>query len=171
MASEYARIIRSIWGDPDWRNLDGESQRLYLLMVSQPTISNAGVLPFQIRRWAQTAADGTLRKTKLAFGQLELRRYTVTDPETEETLVRSYVRHDGALSIPNVTKAFCTAVRAIQSADLRDVVISETARLVDSYGSDSVPPKGLPTLMRPMSLGGLAECISPRLAKPLRAVS
>ena len=57
MAREHARIQCSIWrpGD-DFRERSPEAQRLYFLIVSQPQLNNAGLIPLMVNKWARCSA-------------------------------------------------------------------------------------------------------------------
>ena len=52
MARDHARVLVSIWGDDDWRDLPAAAQRIYIVALSQPGLSYAGVTPYLPGRWA-----------------------------------------------------------------------------------------------------------------------
>lgn len=45
MARTFGKIECSAWRDPDWLSLPADAQWCYGLLVSQPEITSAGVLP------------------------------------------------------------------------------------------------------------------------------
>lgn len=94
MARSYARIMTAIWRNREFRALPSEPQRVFLLLVSQPDITAVGVLPLTIRRWADMSADSTPAIFERALRVLEERRFIVVDWDTEELLVRSFVKWD-----------------------------------------------------------------------------
>ena len=53
MARDHGRIMCSIWDDKEFLKLDAAVQRTYFLLISEPSISNAGVVMLTLRRWAQ----------------------------------------------------------------------------------------------------------------------
>lgn len=131
MARDHGRIKWSIWGDPDWRALKESEQRLFKLALTQPGLSYAGVVPFTVRRWASLAADSSIPKIRRAVTALEEARYVVVDEDTEELLIRSYLRNDGLLDSPNICRAAVRDYDAIGSPLLRAVVVCETVRLLN----------------------------------------
>ena len=50
MARSEARVLVSIWSDPDWLALTSTAQRAYLLLLSQPKLSLAGCLDWMPQR-------------------------------------------------------------------------------------------------------------------------
>lgn len=128
MARDHARIYTSIWSDPDFRALDSWAQRMYLLLLSQPRLSYCGSLDYLPTRYAMLAPDDDDLSVEQAVKRLEGDRYVVVDRESHELLVRSYVRHDGLLQSPNVTKAMVKDRAALLSDRLREVVDDELNR-------------------------------------------
>lgn len=123
----YVKLLRSIWRDPDFVALPASAQRMYLLIISQPDISAAGVISCAPSRWATFAPDTTLSQVRADLKRLEAKRFVVTDSTTEELLVRTYAVHDEAWKVPNSRKALANAVDATYSAHLRSVVASQLA--------------------------------------------
>ena len=128
MARDHARILVSIWSDPDFTALDPAEQHAYLMLLSSPDLSYCGVLDLVPERYAGRAAGLTTRRFRAALDGLAKRRFVVVDDRTGEVLVRSYVRHDGVLKVPNVAKAMTKALMRTHSAKLRQVVVDELAR-------------------------------------------
>jgi hypothetical protein len=162
MARDFAKVLCSVWSDPEWKGRSSEAQRLYLLALSQPDVTYAGIVPYRPRRWASMSKDSTLPKIRRAVAELEANGYVVVDPHTEEMLIRSFIRHDNPLKVPNVTRAMVKAFRTILSEHLRDVVLGEIARL----HQDTPPPgsngreKGWDEiLLQPQARGGMLEDI------------
>lgn len=130
MARDHARLLVSIWEDADWTSLDTASQTVYSALISSPDLSWCGIAPLLPQRIARGARDLTERKVRVAFTELTKRRFLVIDEETAEILVRSYVRHDGILKQPNVTKALVRALDRVHSDALAEAVKVELARLL-----------------------------------------
>lgn len=129
MARDHARIYVTIWADPAWRSLTCVQQLTYVALVSSADLSYCGVAPLIPARYQGIACDMTARKFLTAIAGLEAAGFVVADRDTLEVLVRSYVRHDGLLKMPNVTKAMVRALHKVHSPILRDVVTGELARL------------------------------------------
>lgn len=91
-ARPFAKLYKSIWRDGEFTRLDGSAQRLYLLLLSQPNITLAGLLPLQPAKWARLAPDSTADSIRDDLDALGDACFTVTDGDTEEVLVRTYMR-------------------------------------------------------------------------------
>ncbi len=130
MARDHARVLTRIWGDPEWRALTGAEQRAYLLVLSDPALNYAGVTATTVRRWAGQASDTPERALRQALRGLEAQRFLVIDWDTEELLVRSFLRNDRVLTVPNVAKAAYSAWRGVVSQRIRAAVLVELHRIV-----------------------------------------
>lgn len=129
MARDHGRILTTIWQDRDFRKLTARQQRLYVLLLSQPDINNAGMLPMRLTKWAKFCVD--IDHTHLLYDlhELEQHRFVFYDDETEEVLIRSFIRNDGILKIPNVAKNAIRCARLVESSKLREVLADELSRI------------------------------------------
>jgi hypothetical protein len=151
MARDHARIRLDIWADEDWRDLPALPQWLYLHLLSSPTLNFCGVTDWRPARIAALAADLTAADVEYAAAWLEEGEFIVVDRDTEEALVRSWVKHDGIMASPNMAKALAKAHAAIGSGVLRAVVIGQLERLKQT--SPKLPGwKHVGDLMRKRSL-------------------
>ena len=133
---QYALLRTDIWRDEDWRDLSTDAQWLYEFLISQPVTSTAGVLPLQMTKWARCARDMTTDRVAAAVELLSERRYIVVDYDTEEVLVRSYIRHGAAATgTPNVMLSALRCAVSVQSTELRQALLDEISRL-DRQWSD-----------------------------------
>jgi hypothetical protein len=89
-ARPFVKLYRSIWSDREFTRLPESAQRLYLLLISQPNITLAGILPLQPLKWSRLGPTGTLVLADVEA--LDESCFTVTDRDTEELLVRTYMR-------------------------------------------------------------------------------
>lgn len=128
MAREHARIQVDIWSR-DFTELGPDAQRLYFLLCSQKTINNAGVLPLQVSKWARGSKKTTVEDILEALDELVRERYVFVDEETEETLVRSFIRGDGIVKHRYMLKNALTVARQTESPTLRHVLAAELRRL------------------------------------------
>lgn len=128
MARDHARIYTSIWSDPEFRELPVGQQHMYFLLLSQPRVSFAGLLDYMPVRLAKLSAKATVRSVSATVSALEGRGFVVVDEETGELLIRTFIRHDGLLASPNVTKAMVKDFQAILSPTIRDIVVEELSR-------------------------------------------
>ncbi|MEU0465060.1 hypothetical protein ABZ215_13735 [Amycolatopsis sp. NPDC006131] len=129
MAREHARVFTRIWSDLDWRKLPPLEQRLYFLLLSQGNVTQAGVMPLQVRKWAKGSDYTTEEEIAATLASLAEHRFVVVDEDTEEVLIRSFIRNDGVLKIPNVFKAALKAALAVESPKLRKALAAELRRL------------------------------------------
>lgn len=128
MAREYARLMTAIWRNQEFRALDAAEQRLYLLLVTQPDISAAGLLPLRVRRWAEMAKDTTPDAIVAALRMLDAGRFVVVDFDTEEVLVRAFVRWDGGFTNSKRRPVIIRDSEDIGSTRLRRVLAVEFER-------------------------------------------
>lgn len=141
MARDYGKIFTAAWGDPAFRSLTGPAQHLYMQLVSQPDTTMAGVLTTAPPRWAGQHEGGTVAGVQEALSELEAGRFVVTDPETMETLIRSFVRRDLGWRSPRTMIAVDSSIRAILSPMLRSVLAEELRRCDTTDLSDQVSDK------------------------------
>lgn len=120
MARSFGRVKSSIWeAGSDWRGLEVGAQWLYLALISQPAISSVGVLDYAPHRWARFSSGLTREDVEGLAGELEAAWFVLVDRETEELLVRSFVKHDEPWKRPNNLAGARSALRAVESEDLR----------------------------------------------------
>lgn len=128
MARDHARLHQSVWSG-DFKSLPGDAQRLYFVALSQPALNYCGVVPYTIRRWSRLCSDGSEAKVKRAVAQLTASLYVLTDLDTEELWVRTFIKNDGLLSSPNICKAVVKAYPTIHSPLLRAAFLAELRRI------------------------------------------
>lgn len=131
MARDHARIKLSTGDDGDWLALKSAEQHVYWLLMSNPGLSYCGVIDYIPTRFQHLAADMTVSKFKAAVNGLRNARFVVLDEETQELLVRSYVRHDGVLERVNMGKAVGSAFEAVVSSAIRDAIGKEMRRYMN----------------------------------------
>lgn len=131
MARDRASIRLDMWADEDWRKLSGEAQRLYMLLLSHPTLSYAGVADWRPGRIAQLSGDTTPADVERAATELEQAAFVLRDETTEEVLIRSFIKHDGLMKQPKLVVSMTTAFAAIASSKIREVVAFEVQKLHD----------------------------------------
>ncbi|MEU4296425.1 hypothetical protein [Kitasatospora aureofaciens] len=146
MARGHGRVLTRIWDDPDFTALPAEIQRLYLFLISQPNLNHAGLLPLTLKRWSFKAygLSPAVLRTQLAV--LADRRFVVVDEDSEELLVRSFVRNDGVWKQPQVMGAMVSGALEISSRRLRAALLAEVERIPLDELSDEPGRKGLSPL-------------------------
>lgn len=131
MARDRASIRLNMWADDDWRALTADAQWLYMLLLSHPTLSYAGVAEWRPGRLAAMAKGRTTDDVMHAAGELSDRLFVVVDESTEEVLIRSFVKHDGLMKQPKLVVSMVNAYAAIASKRLREVLAFEVQKLRD----------------------------------------
>ncbi len=140
MARSYARIYTTIWDDPDFRAL-GPAQQIYFLLLAQPKLSLAGCIDIKLRSWA--AMSGlTGGQVVSHLDTLEHAAFVVTDPATDELVIRTFTQHDQATANGNLIKGMWSAWQAIESPSLRLVVLQHMPEkcFEPKYEPRSEPP-------------------------------
>ncbi len=134
MARDYCRILTAIWRNKGFRALDEAGQRLYFLLATQEEISAVGLLPLRVRRWAEMAADTKPEAVTDTLRTLDSGKFIVVDFDTEEVLVRAFVRIDGGFTNSKRRPVIIRAAAEVASVRARRTLAAEFARC------------GLPTL-------------------------
>ena len=178
MARSYARLMTSIWSDDEFRALPALAQRLYLVLISQPDLSSCGVLTVHEGRLAALAPDTKPKDVARDRLVLEAGDYVVVDDSTGELWVRSFMRHDGVTTSPNLLKSAARSWGAIHSKAIRERVreeIPEPFREGFPQGLLELSPKGIGQALRDgfldpftegMGEGSLDHSLSPELSNP-----
>lgn len=126
---KYAQIRPDMWLDDEWRRMTRDAQWLYMLVLTHPERSLAGVLDWRPGRIKEFSAECTIRDVMLAASECSDKHFLVFDQDTEEVLVRSFVRHDGLLKQPRMGVAVANAFGSIGSNKLRAALVYELTRL------------------------------------------
>lgn len=134
--AEYGKLLSRIWTDPDFTALPARSQQLYCLLISYSTRNYAGVLPLTLKRWAKCTADSTIELVVEALKTLAARDFIAVDWDSEEVLIRTYLRNDEVFKQPNVMKSALKSAAHLESEPLRWVLHDEMKRLPEHKDSD-----------------------------------
>ena len=125
MARNHATILSAIWSDPDFNALPSKAQWLYLLLLSQRDLSSCGVLPSRPKMWARFTSDLDRSEVEDAALLLDERGFVVLDVDTDEILVRTFMRHDGITRSPNMLKSAARQFGAIHSERIQSAILAE----------------------------------------------
>lgn len=131
MARDRANINTNIWTDTHWRQLTRDQQWLYKLILTHPELSYAGVSDWRPGRLMQFSAGTSRQEIERIGAELQAERFILIDDDTEEVLIRSFLRHDGLLKNPKITISMVNAYGAIASNNIREAFIFELKRLHD----------------------------------------
>lgn len=121
MPLAHAVVSTSVWADEAWVALTGAAQRFYWLLLSQQKLSLIGTIDYLPSRWARMAADTSLDSIEAAVDELEASRFIVVDHDTDELLIRTFVRHDieKVQRNQNLLRGLWNAWAKIESRQLR----------------------------------------------------
>lgn len=160
MANAAGMIYESIWRDPDWRRLSRGAQALYMQLLSQKELDCAGVLPLHVDKWAK-GCDG-LTAEQLADDLLELHqaRFVVVDVDTDEVLIRTYIRNSNVMKVPNMRKSARRAAALVGSQPIRAVLAEELRATGD--------PECIATAQEIHPVTGPEQPASKQTSEPLR---
>lgn len=128
MARDHARIKVAIWSDEDFKDLRAPQQHAYFVLTTQAKLSYCGVLDYIPSRLAKLSKGLTEATVENMIEGLEKAQYIVVDRDTQEVLIRSYVRHDGLLESPNISKAMAKDYGEVISPTIREAVLAELQR-------------------------------------------
>jgi hypothetical protein len=129
MARTHGRTATAIWSDPDFVTLSEGAQRMYLFLCSQSDLSHAGLVPLRERKWSTKAEKMTAADVQERLDELTRTRYIVVDEDTEEVLIRTFVRNDGVYKQPKVMLRMREDAQQIESPLLRAAFRAELDRL------------------------------------------
>ena len=128
----YAQLNIAIWNDDDFRALTPQAQHLYFLLLSHPTLSYCGVGDWRPKRLASMAAGWTAQDVERAGAELIDRLFIVVDEDTEEFLVRTFVKNDPLMRQRNLGVSMARAFSLVASEGIRGVVVWELTRLAEA---------------------------------------
>lgn len=159
MARDHARVNVTIWGDPNFRRLPPPAQHLYMLLWTAPDLSYCGVHDWRPARLTGLAEGWTRQAIETAAACLEARHFLVIDHDTEEVMIRSWIRWDGLMKQPRMAISCITAYASVASPTIREVIVHQLAeeqsrlpdlacwadeRVQEVLSHPSVDPKSLP---------------------------
>jgi hypothetical protein len=93
-AKRFVKIFRRIWKDREFTQMDAGPQHMYLLLLSQPNINLAGLIPISLTKWANLSANTGPHDVRGYIEELDERCFVVADFDTGELLVRTVIRND-----------------------------------------------------------------------------
>jgi hypothetical protein len=125
----WRRVYRGVWFDPQWTTLTGAAQWLYLALITSPHVTASGILVWAPPRLAQLAARTSVADVIEAAAELSAADYLITDADTDEALIRAYVRHAAVLRNRNTATAIRRQYHGCRSARIKGVLVHELNRL------------------------------------------
>jgi hypothetical protein len=134
MAREFGRIRLSINDDDDFEELTPAAQWLYCrLAIPEQSLNHCGVFDWRPARLLGKARGLTRKYLEEAARELEAGRFVLFDLETDEALLRSYVRSEELLRNPKMAVAVLDSYRAVASKQLRAQIVDEVRRIKSEH--------------------------------------
>ena len=167
---QYALIHRAILDDPSWRCLTRSQQNLYLLLLLKLSTNLCGVVDWRPKKRAVNASDMTVETIEADAVVLEKKLYIVRDEDTDEVLIRSFLRNDAPLKSSKTAIAVRSSYTDTASSKLRGVIVFELQRLYkeqrDWQGWDQVRDLlDLPSIDPRRIVSGGEEAVSDALKR------
>ena len=129
MANAFGMVDEALWRrDRDFRALSRSAQCTFVQLLSQRDLDCAGVLTLHVELLAKACDEVTVEDIWRDLRELEAAGFIYVDTDTDELLIRSYVRRPAGRP-PNILKAAYKAARAVSSPKLRSVLARELRRL------------------------------------------
>lgn len=125
MANALGLIHESIWRNDDWRQLSRGAQALYMQLLSQKEVDCAGVLPLLPAKWAKGCAGLTVADLIEELDELQRHRFVYYDHDTDEALIRTYIRNSNVMKVPNMRKSARRAATLVASPKIRSILAAE----------------------------------------------
>lgn len=129
MANAAGMLKESVWRDKDFRALPRTAQATYCELISQKDLDRAGMQPLQVSKWAKGCDEITDADIWADLKMLESRRFVFVDEDTDEVLIRSYMRHAEVARYPNILKNALRCATLVASEKLRHELAKELRRL------------------------------------------
>ncbi|WAY18417.1 hypothetical protein OF855_24580 [Mycolicibacterium fortuitum] len=126
---DHSEINLAIWGDDDWLDLTPPAQHLYFVLWTSPQLSYCGAGEWHPGRIAAMSKDWTVQSVEAAAAEISRELFLIIDTNTEEFLLRSWIKHDGLWRKPNMAVSMANARAALASRTLRGVVVHEVQKI------------------------------------------
>lgn len=136
MARDHARLFIRIWADDEFVAMTENAQHKYMLLMSQAGANWAGVLDLRSKRWVRLASDTTAASLDKGLRELASAQFVAIDEDSEELLIRSFMRANEVYKQPNVFKNALNAARQVQSAKLRAILAAELRKIAPLIPAD-----------------------------------
>jgi len=129
MPRDHTRVNLGIWGDDEFLDLPVDAQSLYWRLWTSPDRTYCGSHEWRPGKLAQSAEDWTVERLRAAAAVLSERLFLIVDEDTEECLLRSWIKHDGLWKQPNMAVSMANARSGLGSKILKGVVVHEVKKL------------------------------------------
>lgn len=128
MARSHVRLQLGLWRKPGHADVSKDARFLYVTILGDEALNQAGVVVLRPSVWAEDAAMSD-PEVGAALRELDARRFVVIDGRTRELLVRTFIRNDGVADQPNVLRGALSAAAQVRSAKIRAAIAVELRKL------------------------------------------
>lgn len=164
MPRDHARMRLDMWSDEDYTSLTSSEQWLYERLLMHAGLSYCGVTEWRPGRLAASAVDLSAVDVEMFAVGAELKTFLVIDRDTEEVLIRSFVKHDKLMDKWNMAAAVANSFHRVASKALRGVIVHELQRFREKepdlrgwarpdvqkvLGRDSIAPTDARRMLQP----------------------
>jgi hypothetical protein len=118
-----------MWDDDDFIGLSALAKLVYVQLCMQRKLEYSGELTVSVKRWSKAHPDQDIDTIRAALAELDAARFVVVDQDTDELLIRSFIRNDQLYKQPNVLRAALRSAFEISSPLLRRALAAELRRL------------------------------------------
>lgn len=134
MARSYGVIKGEVW-EPgsDFRDLSPLAQWAYFMLLSQPQITNVGLLTYSPGKWARLANGLTRDVVEACIDELAAGWFVLVDRDTGELLIRTYIRHDRVWKQPKLVISARRQIREVESDEIRDHLVNRHPWLMNEW--------------------------------------
>jgi predicted Fe-S protein YdhL (DUF1289 family) len=160
MANAAALIQESLWrNNRDFRALPRVAQCTYVQLCSTRDLDCAGQITLNVGMLAKACDEVTADDLASDLKTLEAARFVFVDEDTDELLIRSYLRLVSARS-PNAYKAALKAAKLVNSPKLRHELAIELRRIGKADATaiaNDIDPADIPSEPHPNPIGNPSE--------------
>lgn len=132
MARKEARFPSTIWGDARFKSLNRDAQWLFLVVLSQPEVDAAGMLPLRLRRWASKAGGEGMDAVQ-ALADLSANGWLEVDEDTEEVYLPTFFEWECIAAQPRRAVAALDAIGEIFSPRLRAYAAADLTQQIEGH--------------------------------------
>ncbi|MEV6897488.1 hypothetical protein [Amycolatopsis sp. NPDC051372] len=132
MARSHARLLFTVW--QGLSDVDGDAAKLaYFAVMTEPHTTQCGSGPVRLGRWMKSLGWSEEETLRDALDELEKKRKVLIDWDTDEFLLRSFIRSDEVWRQPQVLRGGLKSARQIESPRLRHELAIELRRVRDEF--------------------------------------
>ncbi|MEU7787703.1 hypothetical protein [Amycolatopsis sp. NPDC049159] len=136
MARTEARLLFTVW--EGLAVLSDAGKLAYFAVMTDPSLTQCGAGPLRPSRWSKKLGwRDEPEKIEAALSEMDEHRKIFVDHDTDEVLIRTFVRRDGVAKMPYVLRSALKAAVMIESHRLRKELAVELRTLHDERAAES----------------------------------